>query len=349
MKVLHDLFKFTTANESVGADLRAATTQAWSVAAQERCSHIENRIFKKGCASIFCMRAVCCKIAPSSPGRIGIDPGHCTGQNYGLRSFVMNKRLLFLILSFASPLLGQVAPPNAAGVSMGHVHIVTPDSEAQKRVWIDVLGGKLVKAGPLEYALFPGVLIGFRKGDSNGGTEGSVLNRLGFVVRDATSVEQKFSAAGIQVSAMTPGSQQFTAVLPDGVKLEITEDKTLDVPIKHFHLYFVTNQVEEMRAWYGKLFGSVSGTRGKTQIADLPGVNLSWAPSETPMQPTKGRALDHIGFEVKDIKKFCSELEAAGLKLDMPPTPRPDLGITIAFITDAWGTRIELTEGLNKF
>ena len=49
-----------------------------------------------------------------------------------------------------------------------------------------------------------------------------------------------------------------------------------------------------------------------------------------------------------DIQAFCKKLEAAGLKLDMPPTPRPDLGLTIAFITDPWGTRVELTEGLNK-
>ncbi len=261
----------------------------------------------------------------------------------------MNMRLLFFTLCLTVPALGQVAPPNAAGVSMGHVHIVTPDPEAQKRVWIDALGGKLVKAGPLEYALFPGVLIGFRKGDSIGGTEGSVLNRLGFVVRDATSVEAKLRAAGAQVSPTTPEIHRFTAVLPDGVKLEITEDATLDVPIKHLHLYFVTNQVEEMRAWYGKIFGATPGIRGKTRISDLPGVNLSWVPSETPTQPTKGRALDHIGFEVRDIKKFCSELEAAGLKLDMPPTPRPDLGLIIAFITDSWGTRVELTEGLNRF
>jgi hypothetical protein len=30
----------------------------------------------------------------------------------------------------------------------------------------------------------------------------------------------------------------------------------------------------------------------------------------------------------------------------MPVTPVPDLGVTIAFLTDPWGTRIELTEGL---
>jgi hypothetical protein len=35
--------------------------------------------------------------------------------------------------------------------------------------------------------------------------------------------------------------------------------------------------------------------------------------------------------------------------LDMPYTKRPDLGLSIAFLTDPWGTRIELTEGLNHY
>jgi hypothetical protein len=34
--------------------------------------------------------------------------------------------------------------------------------------------------------------------------------------------------------------------------------------------------------------------------------------------------------------------------LDMPFTNRPDLGISLAFITDPWGTYIELNEGLNR-
>jgi hypothetical protein len=34
------------------------------------------------------------------------------------------------------------------------------------------------------------------------------------------------------------------------------------------------------------------------------------------MVPTKGRSLDHIGFEVKDIDAFASKLQAAGSKLD---------------------------------
>jgi hypothetical protein len=34
--------------------------------------------------------------------------------------------------------------------------------------------------------------------------------------------------------------------------------------------------------------------------------------------------------------------------LDGKPMHRPDLGLKIAFLTDPWGTRIELTEGLIK-
>ena len=43
--MFHELFQLTTADENVEADLRAATVLNQEVAAQERCSHIENRIF----------------------------------------------------------------------------------------------------------------------------------------------------------------------------------------------------------------------------------------------------------------------------------------------------------------
>jgi catechol 2,3-dioxygenase-like lactoylglutathione lyase family enzyme len=258
-------------------------------------------------------------------------------------------RVMLIFAFLAVPLLAQVAPPNSAGVSMGHLHIVTPDPEGQKKLWIDVLGGKLVKAGPLEYAMFPGVFVGYRKGASTGGTDGSVVNHLGFLVRDLAAIKAKLSGAGAQIVREMPENRQFFAMFPGGVKVEFTEDSGLDVPVKHHHLHFAAQQLDEMRAWYAKVFGAVPGMRGKFKAADLPGVNLSWNPSDTPTLPTKGRAMDHIGFEVKDIKAFCGKLKAAGIQLDMPPKPRPDLGLTIAFLTDPWGTRIELTEGLARF
>jgi extradiol dioxygenase family protein len=58
--------------------------------------------------------------------------------------------------------------------------------------------------------------------------------------------------------------------------------------------------------------------------------------------------VDHIGFEVKDLEAFTKKLEAAGIKLDIPYRKVPALGIAIAFLTDPFGTYIELTEGLDK-
>src|SRR5687768_3005246 len=102
-------------------------------------------------------------------------------------------RFVALALLSTIPLLSQTMPGNAAGVSMGHLHILTPAPEAHKKIWIDVLGGTLVKVGPLEFAKFPGVFVGFRKADAAGGTDGSVVDHLGFLVRDLPATKAKLT------------------------------------------------------------------------------------------------------------------------------------------------------------
>ena len=61
-----------------------------------------------------------------------------------------------------------------------------------------------------------------------------------------------------------------------------------------------------------------------------------------------GRALDHIGFEVTDIEAFAKRIDFAnGINLDEPiRTSANSSRVKVAFITDPWGTRIELTQGL---
>jgi catechol 2,3-dioxygenase-like lactoylglutathione lyase family enzyme len=259
------------------------------------------------------------------------------------------KILALLATVSAIPILAQVLPGNSSGVSMGHLHILTTKPEVHRKLWIDTLGGKPVKFGPLELAMFPGVFVGFRQGEPSGGTEGSVVDHLGFLVRDLAATKSKLTAAGVPIVREMPETRQFFAMFPDEVKVEFSEDAKLDLPIKHHHVHFASDHIDEMRAWYAKSFDAIPGMRGRFKAADIPGVNLSWNPSDKPTIATKGRALDHIGFEVRDIRGVCKKLEAAGMKLEMPPTRRDELGLTIAFLIDPWGTRIELTEGLARF
>jgi len=59
--------------------------------------------------------------------------------------------------------------------------------------------------------------------------------------------------------------------------------------------------------------------------------------------PTRGRVLDHIGFDVKDHPAFVRKIQAEGIKLDEPVRANPN-GNTITYITDPWGTRIEIIQ-----
>lgn len=50
---------------------------------------------------------------------------------------------------------------------------------------------------------------------------------------------------------------------------------------------------------------------------------------------------------MKDLEAFCKKLEAAGVKFDRPYT-KVRIGLSVAFLTDPFGTYIELTEGLGS-
>lgn len=99
----------------------------------------------------------------------------------------------------------------------------------------------------------------------------------------------------------------------------------------------------------GTTFAMSPSTRGPYGSADIPGMNLTFAPAKGGVLGTKGGLIDHIGFEVGNLAEFCRRLEAAGVKLDVPYTRAAGSGIASAFLTDPSGILIELTEGLGGY
>ena len=91
----------------------------------------------------------------------------------------------------------SLAAPNAAGVSMGHLHYRVRDVAANRRFWI-ALGGQPVAASRLaapgrEILRFQDVLVVLDPGETTGGTEGSVVNHVAFRIPSLAPVE----AAGL--------------------------------------------------------------------------------------------------------------------------------------------------------
>ncbi len=256
-------------------------------------------------------------------------------------------RLAILFTTVCVAASGQLVSPNEAGVSMGHLHLNVSDVAAQKHFWVDLMGAKPYMLGTIEGVEIPGAIVLFKAQKPSAGTADSVVNHVGLKVKDLAQYNARLKAANIAFEA-NPNGVQSMAAGPDGVRLELSEDKALPTPVAFHHIHFYTVPVLETQAWYVKTFGAVPGKRGPFDAADLPGVNLTFSKADAALAPTKGRALDHIGFEIKNLEAFCRKLEGEGVHFDIPFRKVPALGISVAFFTDPWGTYIELTEGLGK-
>jgi len=256
--------------------------------------------------------------------------------------------ILAILLAIAAvPLSAQLGKPNATGISIGHVHLIVRDPEAHKKLWV-LLGAEVTHTGSLELLKFPGIFVILTKGEPTDGSEGSTANHFGFQVRNVDDVHAKLVAAGLPTVQELTNPKRWVTMFPDNVKVEFVEEPALKVPIAGHHLHLSTNDIEPLRTWYVKTFGGASETRRgfPSAVFDAGEVNIIMA--DAPQAPTKGRSLDHIGFEVKNLEAFCKKLEADGVKFEIPYRDAPQFGLKLAFIADPVGTRIELTEGLGR-
>src|SRR5258706_12455334 len=212
-------------------------------------------------------------------------------------------------------------------------------------------GGTPIKNGNFEIVKFPGVAVYLNQAagapPANGGTVGSVVNHVGFTVPNVADAVAKWKAAGVNVLPGGAGrTDQAFVETGDGLRIEILENKDQKFPIQHHHIHFNVpeSEIPKIQAWSAGWFGGAPGKRGANMAADIPGANLSFSRADMPQATTKGRVLDHIGFDVKNLEAFTKKFEAAGCKLDRPYTKNAQTGTALAFITDPWGTYIELNE-----
>jgi catechol 2,3-dioxygenase-like lactoylglutathione lyase family enzyme len=250
-------------------------------------------------------------------------------------------------------------------VIYGHHHLNVTDLSAHRKFFVDTLGGHPVAVGPAADAIvaFPNALIVLRQQTPTGGTKGTTVNHFAFGVPDIRAMVDRVKAAGwpMITRAETPPTQEvlddlafmvdqqtdvaFT-MAPDDTKIEFIEIKSQTAPVALHHIHFLTPQVPEMKAWYVQVLDATPGKRGNFEAADLPGVNLTYSAAPAAVAGTRGRALDHIGFEVSNLLAMCRKLESLGIPLDTMAAHDPSLNVDSAFLTDPWGTYVELTEGL---
>jgi catechol 2,3-dioxygenase-like lactoylglutathione lyase family enzyme len=276
---------------------------------------------------------------------------------------------LLLLLVPVSAARAQLIAAKDGPIVYGHHHLNASSVDEHKKFWVDTLGGALAKVGTnnLEIIKFPNALIFMRAQAPTGPTKGTIFNHVGFSVPNLRAVVDRLKAGGYRMVTVeeapanvkvqddignVAGGGAVSGIAyvlgPDGVKVELVEMKAQALPIAHHHLHFFTQAQAEMHAWYMKVFGAAPAASANPAFlsASLPGLGMNFTSSPEPVVGTEGRALDHIGFEVRNLEEFCRKLEAQGIRLAVTYRKVAALNIAIAFINDPWGTYIELTEGL---
>ena len=273
--------------------------------------------------------------------------------DYRLMKRSISVAVIALLLA-AAPARAQLAMRNQLGITMGHVHLTVKDIEAQKQFWTTVMGGTVVKNGPLELIQFPGVYVMLRQGDTSGPSAGTIVNHFGFTVKDMPSWLAKWKAANIELEP-TENPNEVYVKGPDNIRVEVYGEPALPTAVSMNHIHYAASDVPGIKAWYVKAFGANPGRRpcvaclsrpAMIEAGDMPGVNLTFGGNRTPQLPTKGRVIDHIGFEVDNLEALVASLEAKGIKLDSPIRQVPNSSVKVAFLTDPYGTYIELTQGI---
>ncbi len=263
--------------------------------------------------------------------------------------------------------LAQLVAAKDGPVVYGHHHLNVTSVEDHQKFWVDTLGGVPAKLGPMDIVQFPNVFMIFTPMSPTSGTKGSSVNHVGFQVPNLRTIVDLVEEAGYPIvtrEELPPSYQPFEkdgiaviadqdtvvafVMAPDNTKVELFEVTGMEGSIALHHVHFSTPDVVEMQAWYAKVFGAKPGKRGVFDAAALPGVSLTFSPSPNAVAATKGRALDHIGFEVQNLEAFTKQLEEMDIKFDLPYQAIPTFNLGIAFLTDPWGTYIELTEGLDE-
>lgn len=270
-------------------------------------------------------------------------------------------RWLCFFAAGAAFVFAQLPAPNAAGVTAGHLHFVVPDADAMTKAWVDQFGAVQVQSSNLKPLKIPGIYVvvsgarGGRGGDQPAakpaGTRGSVVDHIGFEVRDWDAFKAKAQAANMPWQEVTAGTQAFLT-MPDDVTVEIMGNKDLKVPVQFHHIHLAVKDAaaaKEAQEWYMKEFGGTAGSRRNLPAAMFPVGEVDFLPARggAVPAPTKGRALDHIGFDVADedaaFKKFADD----GVMVNMASRDMSkQLGLKIGFVTDPYGTYIEVTQGL---
>lgn len=259
-------------------------------------------------------------------------------------------RVLLAILSLAIVTLASVQARAAEG-AYHHVHLTAPSPEDAAQWYIKHMGCEAMTSRK-DAAMCGTVQLLFYRRPAKGGTEGTGMHHIGFSYLNLEEKMKQFESAGVKITTpMRQGGKLKAGFVEDpwGTRIEVVEDPE---SLGFYHVHLHTDDPLGTLKWYQSAFG---GDLLKRKLTGVDGLLYGkfWvlatkpAAHELPLQPTDGRAVDHLGFSFANLDAVVADLKAKGVKLrEDVRTVKNSVGETlkIAFLVAPDGVVVELVQ-----
>jgi catechol 2,3-dioxygenase-like lactoylglutathione lyase family enzyme len=230
-------------------------------------------------------------------------------------------------------------------LTFDQVHLGVPDPQAGARWYIDALG-----ASPGEYVdrvWFGDVRVIFLENDAPGPSDGAAIDHFALSYADVSAVTQTLAHAGVRVAtpvSMAQGLGKYAYIEdPWGTKIQLVEDPAA---LGFHHVHLRVPDPDRAKAWYVEHLGGVRARHKET----LDGLQYGrvWVFLDAgAAPPSRGRAIDHVGWRMPDLTTKAAELRAKGVTFTVEPKPgpaSPGAPVLMSFTEDPWGVKIELLQ-----
>jgi catechol 2,3-dioxygenase-like lactoylglutathione lyase family enzyme len=257
-------------------------------------------------------------------------------------------------LCLAALLTLAAVPARAqATVPFDHIHVNEPAAEASQWWEKNIPGGRRITEAP-NRIMYGAVRLMFLGPRSTGGSDGSVIEHLGFSVPDLAATMRALAAIETKVIEPikdTPGLYK-TAMIesPWGTRVQLVQDPEL---LGLHHVQLRSPDPDAMVKWLLDKFGGqrtkIKGQIDAVKYAGVPGFTTVYViAAKGSSMPSIGRVIDHIGWRsMGTIAETKAMLEGKSVQLTSQPSPLnlPN-GPTINFfyIAGPDGARIEIVE-----
>ena len=220
-----------------------------------------------------------------------------------------------------------LAPGLARAADYHHVHI-TSASPAQGVAWYTRHMGCEPLTDRSDAADCYGVEVVFVPQPTQGGSQGTGVDHIGFSFRDVTAKMAELEAVGVRGSGVRlqrnpdgstlrdePGLFKLGFIFdPWGTRIELVED--LDTLGFH-HVHLSASDPEATLAWYRDVMGGEPASlKGRLDglLFDDVWFLVSEHPEGTTPAATQGRAIDHLGFAVSSLDAEAPTLRQHGVQ-----------------------------------